>query len=342
MKTIPENIYHVAARLMSPYDIGKGKDKLRESARIAEKYVSIIWIAIFFVAVISTICFFTFSVLAIIEPHRNLKFGLTPIFPAIISFVIFVASIFTPDIIQYYNPLKSWTKLPNECNATELEPLFEALKKGTWEAVNSKGEYIPEYLFASEWRIFLVAGPSYRHRRMWVRHFLSRAYTEDIMVRPLMNTDISWAYESEILLYSNDNDNESNDEVDVISDYFLWQLNKKHFQAVIKNTPSLQSDNVEALKVKFALSWFYNKFQKLGSLQNQKWKYMLGDFAKDLKNYANKLRQSNAINQIEYNALSSIGLTGKEDDKWLRELRRGRYISICRKVEEAYSSIKTA
>ena len=340
MNSKGENIYHIAARLMSPHDIGMGKDKLRNGADFACKRISSLMFSILILGASSATLFMMFMLILLFETSINFIFGISPVFLAIINFAVFTSSIVAPDIIQFHEPFKTWFKLPEECNPPELEPLFEALKKGTWEAVTSKGDNIPEYLFSSNWRIFLVAGPSYKSKRMWVRHTLTKAYRDEILVRPLELTNISWTYSESNFTPSNDNSSVE-DEVE-IKNYFLWPLDKSLFENVIKNTPHLMSDDVEAIKIKFALRWFYKKFHENGSLSSQKWKYMVNEFAKDLKSHANDLRQKNSINNVDYNMLTRIGLTGKDDDKWLRDLRRGKYISICRKLEEAYKSLKIA
>lgn len=340
MNSKGENIYHIAARLMSPQDIGKGKDNLRSGADIAGMRISSLMFSILILSLSCAILFGMFVLIWLFEPSTHSVFGISPEYLGFITLAVFAASIVAPDIIQFHEPFRTWFKLPKECNPPELEPLFEALKKGTWEAVTAKGENIPEYLFSSDWRIFLVAGPSYKSRRMWVRHTLTKAYTDEILVRPLELTNISWTYSESNFTPSNDNSSVE-DEVE-IKNYFLWPLDKSLFENVIKNTPHLKSDDVEAIKIKFALRWFYNKFHENGSLSSQKWKYMVNEFAKDLKSYANDLRQKNSINDVDYNMLTRIGLTGKDDDKWLRDLRRGKYISICRKLEEAYRRLKLA
>lgn len=170
--------------------------------------------------------------------------------------------------------------------------------------------------------------------------YLTKAYTDEILVRPLEHTNISWTYTESNFPPSNDN-NYVEDDTE-IKNYFLWQIDKSLFEDVIKNTPHLKSDEVEAIKIKFALRWFYKKYNDAGSLSCQKWKYRANEYAKDLKTHANNLRQKNTINSIDYNILIRIGLTGKDDDKWLRDLRRGKYISICSKLEEAHNKLKIA
>jgi hypothetical protein len=205
MNSNGEHIYNVAARLISPQDIGLGKDKLRNAAKIAENKIASIQFVCLSIALLSSTFFIASTIVWLFELNKQFNPIINPFFQSIIAFLIFIVAIALPSVIQFYEPFRKWFRLSDICKPPELDQLFDALKKGCWEAFNAKGENIPEYLFDSEWRIFLVSGPSYRHRRNWVRHFLSKAYTDDILVRPLEPTTISWAFCSSTLIPSNDN-----------------------------------------------------------------------------------------------------------------------------------------
>lgn len=193
MNTEWDDLHNIAARIISPDSISKGKAELRQAASRAIKKIR--WIqflsiegaclfAALFLACLVGYIFFNPSNPSY-QPYK--LFGVTYYYFTVPALLASLISLSVPELVQFRQPFKSWLRLSKECHPEVLTPLFDSLAAGDWEAKTDKG-FIPEYLFRSEWRILLVAGTEFKQRRRWVSYWWRDRYDGDIKARAVPRT----------------------------------------------------------------------------------------------------------------------------------------------------------
>src|SRR5580698_9733906 len=145
MNTEWDDLHNIAARIISPESISKGKAELRLAASRAIKkirwikFISIegacLFAALFFACLIG----YTFFHPKGLPDHSYKLFGVAYYYLTVPALLMSVTSLSVPELTQFIQPFRSWLQLPKECHPEKLAPLFNSLLSGDWEAETDKG-----------------------------------------------------------------------------------------------------------------------------------------------------------------------------------------------------------